>query len=390
MLGFEQLDLIEDVIQDALLKALRTWPYSGTPDNPGAWLVQVARNRAIDVLRRHRSWKSKQDLVAEYLEQLAEPLQSVDDNTVTDEQLQMMFACCHPAINSKARVALTLKAVSGFSVAEIAKAFLLRESTVAQRLVRAKRRIREHKVDLSMPAANALQARLDSVLQVIYLLFNEGYEASHGNDLTRPPLCFEAIRLGHCLIQHAGFELPKTHALMALMYLQAARLPARSNQCGELLIIAEQDRSCWDVGMIATGMQHLQQSATGYALTNYHLEAEISACHVVAKDFESTNWRQILNCYDQLYQSNPSLVIAINRTVALMYADGPQSAHAAMQDLETDQRVLNYYPYYVTRAAIAEQLGLHEQQQVYLQRALQLADNASVKRFLMKKIAKTN
>lgn len=391
VLGFAQLDMIEDVIQDALLTALKTWPYNGIPKNPAAWITQVAKNRAIDALRRQRSWSDKQVQVLQHLDSFINENKEPDVNELTDDQLRMIFACCHPAINSDARVALTLKAVGGFSVNEIASAFLTKPATIAQRLVRAKKQIRKHQIELELPEPEDLPDRLESVLQVIYLLFNEGYSASSGNQLIRTDLCFEAIRLGGCLISypatHPAMATPKMHALMALMYLQAARLNTRVDSAGDLILLTDQDREAWNPQMIQRGAQHLRQAATGSELSKYHLEAEISACHTLASNYAATDWQRILECYDLLYQQDPSVVIAVNRAVALLHAVDAESAQQAMDALKNNPLIANYYPYHVTRAAIAEQLGLYEQQQMWLQQAMQVAGNASIKRYLIRKLA---
>lgn len=390
-LGFAQLDMIEDVVQEALLTALKTWPYNGIPKNPAAWITQVAKNRAIDGLRRQQSWSLKQAGLLQHLESFANEDSELDADAITDDQLCMMFVCCHPLINADARVALTLKAVGGFSVDEIASAFLSKKTTIAQRLVRAKRQIREHHIELKIPEPAELSGRVESVLQVIYLLFNEGYSTSHGNQLTREDLCFEAIRLGGCLISHSAkypaMGSPQVHALMALMYLQAARLKTRMDGAGDLILMENQDRTAWDPQLIQHGAQHLRKAGRGSELSKYHLEAEISACHTLTPHYAATDWQHILACYDQLYQQDSSVVIAINRVVAILHAAGAEAAQQAVDALENHPIVATYYPYHVTRAAIAGQLGLHEQQQNWLQQALRLAGNASVKRYLIRQLA---
>ncbi len=387
VLGFEYLDMIEDVIQDALLKALKTWPYNGTPQNPSAWITQVAKNRAIDVIRRDKSWLDRQPMVVQHINNITHQQNEPDIDQMSDEQLHLMFACCHPAISKNARVALTLKSVGGFSVAEIASAFLTRETTIAQRLVRAKRQLRERRIRLDLPTDEDLPDRLDSVLQVIYLLFNEGYGASTGNQLVRRDLCIEAIRLCQCLVAHPGCAKPTVHALMALLYLQSARLATRVDQAGDLILLSEQDRSVWDMGMIQRGAEHLRRAAVGDKLSSYHLEAEISACHTLSPNYADTDWQSILDCYNTLYQQNASNVVAINRAVALLHVQGAVAAQHVLDELVTNTAIKNYYPYHVTRAAIAEQLGQVNQQQDYLKQALQLAGNATVKRFLIRKLA---
>lgn len=387
VLGFEQLDMIEDVIQDALLKALKTWPYNGMPDNPSAWLIRVAKNRAIDIIRRDKSWSDKQVLVEQHLNTISNRQDTDAISEVTDEQLHMVFACCHPAISGHAHIALTLKSVCGFSVDEIASAFLTRKATIAQRLVRAKRQIRQHDIQLELPGREQLPERLESVLKVIYLLFNEGYGASAGNQLIRHDLCAEALRLCQCVVLQDELESPQAHALMALLYLQSARLTTRMDGTGDLILLADQDRTAWDVKMIQQGVRHMRRAAAGSELSSYHLQAEISACHTLAPSYHATDWPRILDCYNHLYRQDGSVVTAVNRVAAMLHAEGPEAAQLALDELGTAAALENYYPYYVTRAAIAGQRGLVSEQREYLQQALQLAGNAAVKRFLIKKLA---
>jgi len=274
--GPRRLDLAEEVVQDALLKALELWPFQGIPANPSAWLIQVAKNRALDAIRREASLAEKiPELARAFPEQtMPEPHHEFDD-----DQLSMMFLCCHPSLASELRVALTLKTVAGFSAREIARAFLAQETTIAQRLVRGKRQIREQRIDFEMPSGAELRARLDSVLEVLYLLFNEGYSAHQGESLLRADLCDEAIRLARLLAAHPASDLPKTHALLALLLLHASRLPARVN-------------------------------AEGEELTSYHLQAGIAAQHARAPSYDAIDWENITEQYDLLYQMDLSPVIA--------------------------------------------------------------------------------
>src|SRR5262245_53409905 len=277
--GLENLDLAEEVVQEALLQALRQWPFQGIPDNPRAWLVRAARNKALDLLRRQASLHRKEPELERRLRErqarthAAHPPLAPE---LEDEQLAMIFVCCDPVLPSDARVALTLKAVSGFSVAEIARAFLSEEPTIAQRLVRAKRRIQEAGIKLALPSPVHIPSRLDSVLQVLYLLFNEGYAAHTGENLVREDLCVEAIRLAQLLASRSDTSLPKVHALLALFYLQAARLETRVDGAGNLLLLAEQPRAQWDQALLARGVEHIEHAAQGAELSEYHLQAAIA------------------------------------------------------------------------------------------------------------------
>jgi RNA polymerase sigma-70 factor, ECF subfamily len=291
--GPEHLELAEEVVQDALVKALQQWPYSGVPDNPGAWLLRVARNGALDVLRRHSAFRAREHaIVAE--------LTSVADNgepgawAVEDDELRMVFMCCHPSLPPDARVALSLKTVGGFNVSEIARAFLVSGAVVAQRLVRAKRTLRERGVGLELPHGSQLRERLESVLEVIYLMFNEGYNAHSGDHLIRLDLCGEALRLGRLVADSEAVATPAVHALVALMAFQAARLPARIDGAGELVLLENQDRSLWDRRLVALGFEHLDRSAEGTEMTPYHVQAAIAAVHAGAATPAETRWTEIL------------------------------------------------------------------------------------------------
>ena len=260
--GIERLELAQDVVQEALVRALQTWPYYGVPENPSAWIMRVSRNLALDQVRRETRFRNKETDIAGFLEQ-QRPGDLAFSNEINDDRLRMMFVCCHPQVPGEAHVALALRTLCGFSVAEIASAFLTTEAAIAKRLTRAKQRIRVARIAFEIPAGEELTARLNGVLQTLYLLFNEGYKASVGQRLIREELCFEAIRLAELLPAHAAGNRPRSHALLALMFLNAARLPARTDAEGNILRLKEQDRSCWDKPMIARGMFHLAQSASG-------------------------------------------------------------------------------------------------------------------------------
>jgi RNA polymerase sigma-70 factor, ECF subfamily len=274
---------------------------------------------------------------------LAQRAAAVDGDHVGDEELAMMFMCCHPALPHAARIALTLKLVSGFSVEEIADASLERAAAVAQRLVRAKHEIREQGIPLEIPSPRELLERMASVLEILYLLFNEGYGAHGGASLTRADLCGEAIRLTRILAGNPHTDRPPVHALLALMLLQASRLPARVNELGDLMLLAEQDRSRWDQAMAADGMRHLGRAATGEAITPYHIEAAIAACHATAGDAASTNWAYVLRLYDDLLALKPSPVVALNRAVALAMRDGAEAGIAAIEAIRHHPSLAQYY-----------------------------------------------
>src|SRR3954452_1464079 len=305
--GAHRLDLGEDAVQYALLQALQHWPYQGIPDNPHAWLTRVASNRALDVVRGDRKLRSIDADDAPVLQNEVEALSvaAAQDQLkfaaeVDDEQLALMFVCCHPALPRPASVALTLKVVCGFGVTEIARAFLSNESAVAQRLLRAQRLIRDQQIGFEVPGPDALPVRLDSVLEVLYLFFTEGYAPTAGDRLIKADLCAEAIRLTRLLADNRGTSQPECHALLALMLFQAARFASRSDAAGDLLLLEEQDRTLWDRAMIGLGFCHLEQAASGERLTAYHLQAEIAAIHVStarpATRHGSASWSCMICC----------------------------------------------------------------------------------------------
>jgi RNA polymerase sigma-70 factor (ECF subfamily) len=387
--GLENLDLAEEVVQEALLQALRQWPFQGIPDNPRAWLTQVARNKALDLLRRRASLRRKErELEQQFAaRQSAVAATELSETAVLgDEQLAMIFACCHPGLLPDAQVALTLKAVSGFSVAEIARAFLAEDATIAQRLVRAKRRIREAGITLNLPPPADLSARLDSVLQVIYLLFNEGYSAHTGENLVRQDLCGEAIRLACLLIEQPATALPRVHALLALLYLQAARLPARVDSDGNLLLLAEQDRSQWDQGLLQRGLRELEQSAQGEEISAYHLQAGIAALHATSPSFADTDWPALLGLYDQLLAAAPSPVVALNRAIALSMVHGPEAGLQSLDELGADPAMRSYYLFPAVRADLLRRLGRTDEAAACYRHALACPCTEPERRFLQRRL----
>lgn len=389
--GIEHLDLIEDVVQETLLKALQQWVFRGVPNNPAGWISQSAKHHALDVLRRESTFRSKEKQIAEQIEQEFSASSQASHiylkHEFNDDQLRMMFTCCHPALSRETRVALTLKTLCGFSVAEIARAFLSQDVTIAQRIVRAKRKLLKDKLPFEVPAAAESFARLDSVLDVLYLLFNEGYSAHHGENLVRDDLCEEAIRLTAILVEHSVGDQPRTHALLALMLLQASRLPARLDSDGNLLRLQEQDRTLWDRRLIQLGMTHLENAAAGDVLSEYHLQAGIAACHAVADSYVSTDWRKILNYYDELIELIHSPVVALNRAVALSLVDGPEAGLKALDKLHSLPPLKSYYLLPACYAEFYRQLGQPENAIVHYENALKLVGTEPERRFLLQKLS---
>lgn len=388
--GIERLQLAEDVVQEAMVRALQTWPYYGVPKNPTAWLTQAAKNLALDTIRRERTFQEKQPQIIALIEQHAGDANGVEspkfESEIKDDRLRMMFVCCHPLIAAEAQIALALKTLCGFGPAEIAKAFLTTEAAIAKRLTRAKQRIREARIAFELPEGEELARRLDGVLQSLYLLFNEGYKASSGDWLIREDLCQEAIRLTTLLAEHPAGNQPKTHALLALMLLNAARIPSRVDSDGNLLRLQEQDRSCWDHPLIARGMFHLAHSAAGNELSEYHLQAGIAACHCAAKDYPSTDWRQILGMYDRLVEFDDSPVVALNRAVAVAEVHGPQAGIETVSAIQNLQSLESYYLLHAVLGELELRLNHTRAAAGHFRKALQLAEIKSELAFLAKRL----
>jgi RNA polymerase sigma factor (sigma-70 family) len=386
--GFDHLQVAEDAMQDALLTAMRSWGLGGVPRNPSAWLMRVAKNRALDILRRETNFRSKEKELTAFFEQHPE---SAEDSVrfdweIRDDQLRLIFGCCHPELSREAQVALTLKTLCGFGEREIASAFLTSPAAIAKRLVRARQRIREAPITLDIPAGPKLEGRLDAVLQTLYLLFNEGYKASHGDDLVRAELCDEAIRLAEILVEHPVGNRPKTHALLALMLMDAARLSARADSEGNLLLLAEQDRSLWNRPVIARGMAHLNQSAAGKEISEFHLQAGIASCHCAASAYEETDWRRILLLYDMLAEIDRSPVVALNRAVVISNVHGPQVALDAIAAIGSQESLSGYYLYHAVLAHFRYALGDFKKAAIGFRRAAELTNVTSEQAFLRRRL----
>ncbi len=385
--GPAHLALAEEVVQEALIQALKRWPF-GVPDQPVAWLYRVARNLALDRLRRHQRFRGK----AEAVKQSMTPPEAEDDGVflageITDDQLRLIFLCCHPELGRDARVALTLKTVLGFSVREIARAFLSRESTVAQRLVRAQRRIKDRGIPFEVPGPQELPSRLDAVLEALYLAFNEGYGAHEGDRLVRADLCAEALRMVTQLALRTDTGRPAVHALAALLCFQASRLPARVDVDGDLRLLAEQDRSLWDQNLVRRAFGHFAYASEGNEFTTYHLEAAIAAHHSKAAGDEDTDWAAILDLYDQLLALNPSPIVALNRSVALSRVQGPEAGLAAVAEIEAHSALRDYYLLPATRADLFSRLGAVEQASDCYRQALARPCSEPERRFLERRLA---
>ena len=387
--GIEHWNLAEDVVQEALARALETWPYRGVPENPSAWIMRASRNLALDVIRREKVFRGKEPEIARLIEDSSSASLEAEillENELGDDRLRMMFVCCHPVIAPEAQVALALKTLCGFSVTEISRAFLTTEAAIAKRLTRAKQKIQEARVPFEIPVGDELTRRVDSVLQSLYLLFNEGYKASGGSKLVREELCHEAIRLTELLAQHRSGNRPKTHALLALMLLNAARNPAREDDEGNLLRLEEQDRKKWDQMMIVHGVSCLTKSAAGGEISEYHLQAGIAACHATASDYQFTDWARILSLYDRLMEFDDSPVIALNRAVAIANFHGPQAGLEAVRAIRDHEKLASYYLFYSVIGELEVRMNNREAAAEQFRKAFELAETKSERAFLLKRL----
>jgi RNA polymerase sigma-70 factor (ECF subfamily) len=375
LLGIHQFALAEDLAQEAMLRALRVWSMGGVPANPSAWITQVAMNLGRDVLRHQRMSTAKEPAVVTHMDQmLATPAVAwATAHEIRDDALRLMFVCCHPAIAADAQVILALKVLCGFSIAEIAQAFLSSEAAIEKQLTRTKQKIREAGVGFKLPEGVDLAPRLDGVLAALYLLFNEGYKASSGDQLLREDLCREAIRLTSLLAAHPSGRAPRSHALLALMLLTAARFPSRLDDQGDLLRLHEQDRTKWDQELIARGLMHLSEAAQGDEVTEYHLQAGIAAIHCTAPNFASTDWLRILHHYDELNRIKPSPIVALNRAVAVAHVHGPQTGLEAIAEIPRRDRLESLYLLHAVVGELHWQQGNYREAAEGYRRALPLA-----------------
>jgi len=382
--------LAEELAQDALIAALEHWPRSGVPHNPGAWLMTTAKNRALDQLRRLKLLQRKHPIIAHEAELLSEDAaadESADDDDVGDDLLRLIFIACHPVLSTDARVALTLRLLGGLTTAEIARAFLLPEPTIGQRIVRAKRALTEAHVPFEMPRAEQRAVRLASVLEVIYLIFNEGYAATSGGEWMRPSVCEEALRLGRILAELAPEE-PEVHGLVALMEIQASRSAARLGPSGEPVLLLDQDRARWDQLLIRRGLAALERAAAlGGALGPYALQASVAACHARARTAQETDWVRIVALYDVLGQLAPSPIVDLNRAVAISMAFGPLGALEIVDALGSDSRLANYHLLPSVRGDLLEKLGRFEEARTEFARAAALAQNGRERELLLRRAA---
>jgi RNA polymerase sigma factor (sigma-70 family) len=385
------LGIAEDLAQDALVAALEQWPESGVPDNPGAWLMATAKHRAIDFFRRNQLLVRKHEELGREVEtrQMAMPDFSANlDDNIGDDLLGLIFISCHPVLSTEARTALTLRLLGGLKTDEIARAFLLPEPTIAQRIVRAKRTLSDSRVPFEVPRGAELVARLSSVLEVIYLIFNEGYSATAGGDWLRPALCEEAIRLGRVLAELAPQE-PEVHGLTALMEIQASRAKARVGPTGEPILLFDQDRSRWDQLLIHRGLTALDRAEKlGVTRGPYTIQAAIAACHARAHTPEETDWGRIVSLYDALAELSPSPVVQLNRAVAVAMASGPAAGFELTEKLTAESSLKNYHLLPSVRGDLLTKLGRLAEARAEFERAATLTQNARERELLLARAEK--
>ncbi len=379
------LQLAEDVLQDAIEAALGNWQQHGLPNSPAAWLIQTARRKAIDRFRRDATWaKLKPELT--YLTELENSQQTVDESEeIPDKRLELIFTCCHPALDQKTQIALTLRTLGGLTTDEIARAFLDKPSAMAQRLVRAKKKISLAGIPYEVPASDILPERLETVLSVIYFIFNEGYAASSGNQVTRGDLSDEAIRLARITVQLLP-ERAEVTGLLALMLLHDSRRKARQNKNGELTALQFQDRKLWDQSKILEGTTLIKQALKKQQIGPYQLQASISALHAEAKNWEHTDWPQINALYELLYRMYPSAVVRINQSIAMSYATSIKAAIDLLKQVKASTQINDYQPWYVAMADLLDRDGKRDESIPLLEKAIELTDNDAEKQFLQKKL----
>jgi RNA polymerase sigma factor (sigma-70 family) len=387
--GPSNLDLIEQVSQEAYIKAIQEWPKTGVPDNPTAWMIQVAKNLALDFIRREKSFKEKESEIQVWMTD--SEFESAQEkkkftNEIENDELRMMFVCCHPLLPEESQITLILNTLCGLGIPEISRAFFLTQETVAKRLVRARQKLREEEIKFDLPSLQDVKSRLDSVLRALYLVFSEGYNSHSGDELIREELCQNAMTLTDLLEHHPLTSSFEVHALKALMLFQASRFKARINSDGAIVILAKQERSTWNKTMISEGMRHLGLSMGGEEMSEYHLEAAISACHTRARTYDDTGWELIVSFYDKLISLHPSPIIRFNRAVAVGMKEGPQQGITELDRLKKQIELQNHHLFYASLGEFQSRLGNNKQAVIEYRKALSLAHTGPEIRFLQQAI----
>jgi len=391
--GTENLETAEDVVQQTFMDALQVWAFKGIPDNPSAWLFRVAKNKSIDVIRKNKhsvqydfSDSERALLKSEYT--LATTMENLwKEELIADDMLRMMFACCHPEISEENKITLILKTLCGFSTAEIAKSFLTSEDTVSKRLYRTKEFFRQHKIKMEIPSASEIKNRNSAVLNSIYLLFNEGYNSTHSNELIRKDLIDEAILLCKLLTENKHTQLPETFALMALMYFHSSRSDSRLTTEGEIILLANQDRRKWNYNLIAKGNEYMDKAAFGNSISNYHLEAAIAFEHCTAESFDKTNWKRILELYDWLCKISPSPITELNKAVVLMQVNGAAEALQFLKGISEKNKMETYYLYHSLLGEINSRLNNSVEAKKNFETAIRLTQSKTERKMLKEKVA---
>jgi RNA polymerase sigma factor (sigma-70 family) len=392
--GPHNLELAEDVVQDTLLTAMNRWKMSGVPDNPSAWLFTAAKNKALDLIRkqkRHHEYAADISYLLQSEYTLSATLNELMSNPpINDDQLRMMFACCHPSLSSESQVALVLKTLCGFSITEIARAFITTNDTIEKRLYRAKLKFRQQKIAFEIPQEQELQERLENVLTAIYLLFNEGYNSTQHDQLIRKDLLEESLRLGQLLLQNAATRQPDVFALLALICFNMARSDARLDKEGNILLLEKQDRTLWDRSLIKRGFDYFDQSAIGDRLTTYHLEAAIASEHVSVSHYHATNWKNILQYYDLLYRLRPAAIVALNRSVVISELNGPAEGIKSIENIPDINELKNYYLLPAILGELYLKLNEKEKAATFFANAASLTGSEAEKKLLAEKISRIN
>jgi len=387
LLGLQNLETANDIVQDSLLQAMNTWSFKGIPDNPSAWLYRVAKNKAIDFLRKEKKFREISPQYS-YLLQSEYTLSSTVnnlflENEIQDSQLRMMFACCHPSIAEESQIALTLKTLCGLSVSEIAKAFLTNDETIAKRIYRAKEKIKVERIEMDVPDTNELSIRLDTVLKSLYLLFNEGYNSSHADQLIRGDLCEEAMRLCYLLTENKITSYPRVKALLSLMCFQASRLNTRLDDKGNIILLKHQDRKRWSRPLIKKGFDYLDAAVEPFEISTYNIEAAIASLHAASPSFDQTDWKSIYHLYEMLYQLQPNPVVAMNKAIASAYAVNKENA---LYELQQIKGLENHHLYYASIGEIYFDLENKSEAKKFYQKALDLTSSAYEQQLLKSKI----
>lgn len=386
--GVRMLSSIEDIVSETLLSAMHNWSYHGIPDNPEAWLFRSCRNKAIDFIRKEKTAKNYADRIAEFDKRIENQFEASLSHEVTDDILKMMLYCCHPALSSQSQIALTLKTVAGFSIKEIASAYFEPEANIAQRITRAKRTLKEQNEQFDELTPEIIQNRFLTLIQVLYMMFNEGYYSQSSDKIIRTDLILESIRLVELLIPIANKQKSELYGLIALFYFHASRLPARISNTAEMILLKDQDRSLWDKELINKGFSFFNQSIGGDSLSEYHLYASIAASHCSAEAYEKTDWDSILKSYDMLIEMKSSSLLKLNRAVVIKELQGASRALEEIEDISEDPFIDTYYLFHAVKASLLVSNGNNSEAIEAYQKAIDLTSSEVEKKFLEKQIEK--